>query len=145
MSTNTLCESVRIAFMASRDGEVDAPSAAHEQHVLNCAECNRWLKDVQSMTGELQALSYPKAQVDLWAAVEGKIRQPKPEQLSPTVLWPIAAIVLVWRALQLFMDLPIPLLHPLVPLAALIATVWLVSRDPFAIETSAPELEKRGI
>ena len=145
MNTNTLCETVRIAFMASSDGESDARSAAHEQHLLNCSSCRRWLNDVQSMTGQLQALSYPNAQVDLWAAVEGRIRPLKQGPSLPRLLWPIGAIVLAWRALQLFMDLPIPLLHPLVPLAALVVTLWLVAQDPLAIETSAPELQKRGV
>ena len=145
MNTNALCESVRIALMASRDGESSVPSAADEQHLLNCPACSRWLQDVQSMSAGLQALSYPKTQVDLWAAVESRIRQPKQEQLFPTLLWPIAAIVLLWRALQLFIDLPLPLLHPIVTLAALVATLWLVTQHALAIETYAPELEKRGI
>ena len=145
MNTNTPCETVRIAFMASYDGESDARSAADEQHLLDCSSCSSWLRDFQSMTGELQALSYPNARVDLWAAVGGRIRKLNQEPPFPALLWPIGAIVLAWRALQLFIDLPIPLLHPLVPLAALIVTLWLVAQDPLAIETSAPELEKRGI
>ena len=50
------------------------------------------------MTGQLQALSYPNAQVDLWAAVEGGIRQLKQRPSLPRRLWPIGAIVLAWRA-----------------------------------------------
>jgi hypothetical protein len=50
----------------------------------------------------------------------------------------------VWRALQLFIDLPHPLLHPFVALAALTAALWLAAGNPLAIETSAPELHKRG-
>jgi hypothetical protein len=34
---------------------------------------------------------------------------------------------------------------PLVPLAAAVAALWQISGDPLAIETSAPELQKRGI
>jgi hypothetical protein len=37
------------------------------------------------------------------------------------------------------------MLHPLVPLAAAVAALWQISGDPLAIETSAPELQKRGI
>ena len=144
MNTNTTCESVRIALMALFDGESDSRSADHEQHLLACSSCRRWLDDMQSMAGKLQVLSYQNAPVDLWSAVDQKIRQPKQGSL-PRGLWLIGAIVLVWRAIQLFVDLPIPLLHPLVPLAALVLTVWLLAQDPLAIETSAPELEKRGI
>jgi hypothetical protein len=35
-----------------------------------------------------------------------------------------------------------PELHPLVPLVATVAAVWLVAGDPLAIKTTAPELEK---
>jgi hypothetical protein len=60
-------------------------------------------------------------------------------------LWLIGALVIAWRALQLMFDLPLPMLHPLVPLAAAVAALWQISGDPLAIETSAPELQKRGI
>ena len=145
MNTSTLCETTRIAVMESRDGERDAPSADQEQHLLDCSSCRRWLEGIQSVTGDLQALSYRNAHVDLWPAVESRIRELNQGPALPRWLWPIGAIVLVWRALQLFGDLPIPMLHPLVPLAALIATFWLVAQNPLAIETSAPELEKRNI
>jgi hypothetical protein len=52
--------------------------------------------------------------------------------------------VLGWRALQLFVDVPIAMVHPLVPIAAAVAAVWLVMGDALAIQTSAPELQKRG-
>ena len=143
MNTNPLCESVRMAFMASVDGESDARSAAHEQHLLNCSPCRRWLEDAQTMTNQLRDLSYPYARVDLWPAVQDSISQL--QQRSFPRLWPIGAIVLAWRALQLFVDLPVPLLLSLVLLLALFMTLWLIAQDPLAIETSAPELEKRGI
>jgi hypothetical protein len=38
----------------------------------------------------------------------------------------------------------LPVLHPLVPLAAAVAALWQISGDPLAIETAAPELQKRG-
>lgn len=145
MNTNPLCETARMAFMASRDGESDARSADHEQHLVDCSSCRRWAKDLESMSGQLQALSYPDARVDLWPAVEGRIREQSQGSLFPRLLWPIGVVVLAWRALQLFFDLPVPLLHPLVTIAALVATLWLVARGLLAIETSAPELEKRGI
>ena len=76
--------------------------------------------------------------------MEGRIRQSEQGLALPRRLWPIGALVVVWRALQLFVDLPIPMLHPFVPLAATAAAVWLVAGDPLAIETWAPELQKRG-
>ena len=154
MKTSTDCERVRLTLMASLDGESDARSAPDQQHLATCASCRRWLEEMQAMTGRLHGLAYPDSQMDLWAAVESRIRQPRlrhgygeagEERSLLHRLWPVVAIVLGWRALQLFVDLPIPLLHPVVPFAAAIATLWLLEGDPLAIETSAPELQKRGI
>ena len=144
MNTNTECERVRIALMASLDGESAERSAPEAQHLSTCSSCQHWLKEQQGLTGQLKGLSYPRAQVDLWAAVENRIQQPEQARL-PRLLWPIVAIVLGWRALQLSFDLPIPVLHPLVPLMAAAAALWLIAGDPLAIETSAPELQKRGV
>jgi hypothetical protein len=147
VNTSIDCERVRIALMASLDAESesDPKFAPDEQHLSNCSSCQRWLEDLQSMTGQLQGLSYPAAHVDLWTSVEGRIQQPEWNLALPRWFWPIGAFLLGWRALQLFIDLPIPVLHPLVPLAAAVAAVWLLAGDPLAIETSAPELEKRGL
>ena len=145
MNTSTACERVRIALMASLDGEGDPQSAPDRQHLSTCSSCRRWLEDLQSMTGQLQGLAYQSAPVDLWSAVEGRIRDAEPTLALPRRLWLIGVIVVVWRALQLFVDLPVPELHPFVPLMATTAAVWLVAGDPLAIATSAPELQKRGI
>jgi predicted anti-sigma-YlaC factor YlaD len=145
VNTGTDCERVRMTLMASLDGESDPGSEPDRQHLSTCLLCQGWLKNLQSMTGQLQGLSYPDAHVDLWTAVEGRIRQHEQRLHLPRRLWPIVAIVLAWRAFELFADLPIPALHPFVPLAAAVAFVWLVAGDPLAIETSAPELQKRGV
>lgn len=145
MNTSTTCERVRIALMASLDGESDPQSAPDHQHLSTCSSCRRWLDDLQSMTGQLQGLAYQSPPVDLWSAVEGRIRDDEQSLAVPRRLWLIGAAVLGWRALQLFVDLPIPEFHPFVPLAATVAALWLVAGDVLAIATSAPELEKRGV
>jgi hypothetical protein len=141
---NTDCERVRIALMAQVDEERLAPDAPDRTHLLTCESCQRWVLDFRSMSGQLQALPYPRASVDLWAAVNDRIRQPENGLALPRRLWPIAGGMLAWRALQLFVDLPIPVLHPIVPLAATVAAFWMLAGDPLRIETSAPELRKRG-
>jgi hypothetical protein len=145
VNTDIDCERVRMTLMASLDGEADPRSAPDHRHLSTCASCQRWAKALQSLSGELQGVSYPGAQVDLWTVVEGRIRQSEQRLALPRRLWPIVAIVVVWRALQLSLDLPMPMLHPFVPLAAVAAAVWLVAGDPLTIETSAPELDKRGV
>lgn len=145
MNTGTDCEHVRMSLMASLDGESDPPSPAHQQHLTTCSSCQRWLKDLQAMSGQLQGLAYPNARADLWIPVEGRIRQSERSLALGRRFWPIGATLLTWRAIELFVDLPIPVLHPLVPLLTAAAAVWLIAADPLAIETSAPELEKRGV
>ena len=75
MNTSTDCERLRIALMASLDGESAPRSAPDDQHLSTCSSCRLWLKDLQSMNTQLQKLSYQPAQVDLWTAVEGRIRE----------------------------------------------------------------------
>ena len=93
----------------------------------------------------LQGLPYPEAQQDLWPAVSERIQQFDDSGSIARRLLPVAAVVIAWRALQLLFDLPLPLLHPIVPLAAAVWAVRQLAGDPLAIETSAPELYKRGI
>jgi hypothetical protein len=145
VNPSTECERVRMTLMASLDGESGPDSAPDRQHVLTCAACQRWLEDLQSVSSQLQGLPYQDAQMDLWPSVEGGIRHSEQTLTPARRLWLLGAMVLVWRAVQLFVDLPVPIAHPLVPLTAAVVAVWLVAGDPLAIETSAPELQKRGI
>ena len=93
----------------------------------------------------LQSLRYPDVRQDLWPAVSERIRLLDDRPSIARRLLPIAAMVIGWRALQLVFDLPLPLLHPIVPLVAAVWAVRQLAGDPLAIETSAPELYKRGI
>jgi hypothetical protein len=130
--------------MAALDGEgtaaADSRSAAR-QHLASCTSCSRWLRELESMNSRFQRLSYPGVQRSLWATVEGRLDARQPAHR----LWLIGALVVGWRALELLIDLPLPALHPIVPLAFAVAALRIVARDPLAIETFAPELQKRGV
>ena len=149
MNPDTDCERVRLQLMSALDGETDPevrdPRTDARQHVASCSSCKRWLKDLESMNSRFHAVSYPRPRVDLWAAVDGRIRLPAASATATHRLWLIGALVIAWRALQLLFDLPWPMLHPLVPVAAAVAALWQISKDPLAIETAAPELQKRGV
>lgn len=144
MNTNPDCDRVRMRLMASIDGEADQGSAADREHASTCPACRHWLASFESLRGQLQDLSYHDAGVDLWSGVQDRIHTPDQTPLVHQ-LWPIGALVLGWRALQLFIDLPMPALHSLVPLVAVVVVVWRIGGDLLTIETFAPELRKRGI
>ena len=93
----------------------------------------------------LQSLRYPEARQDLWPSVCERIQLVDDGGSIARRLLPMAAVVITWRALQLLFDLPLPVLHPIVPLAAAVWAVRQLAGDPLAIETSVPELHKRGI
>ena len=145
MNTHADCDRVRMRLMASIDGEADLGLAADREHTTSCPACRQWFASFESLRGQLQDLPYQDTGADLWPAVQDRIHTP--DRLSPLVhqLWPIVAMVLGWRALQLFIDLPMPALHPIVPLVAAAAVAWRIGGDLLAIETFAPELRKRGI
>lgn len=145
MTPSTECERVRMALMALVDGEADANSAPERQHVSTCESCRRWLEDLESIASRFRGLQYHDAEKDLWPNVEHQIRQSQQRLALSRRLWPVGAVVLAWRAVQLFVDLPVPLAHQLVPLAAAVVAMWIIAGDLLAIETSAPELQNRGI
>jgi hypothetical protein len=149
VNVNTDCDRARLQLMAARDGEAmpgDAdPRSDPRRHLAVCSSCVQWLRDFESMNSRFQGVPYPDSHADLWATVEGRLRESATTVTVTRRVWAIGAVVLGWRAVQLVFDLPFPLLHPLVPLAGVIAALWLIARDPLAIETFAPELQKRGI
>ena len=147
MKTSPECERVRVQRMASLDGEGGPLAEPDRDHLSSCSSCQRWLADLESMTARFDRLPYPDAQVDLWPAVARQVRRVDSRRSLPRRLWPIGALLLGWRVLQLSIDLPIPVLHLLVPLAAAvtIVVVWKVAGDPLAIETWCPELRKGDV
>ena len=149
MKPATECDRARLRLMAALEGETvkeaTGPGTDAPEHLAVCSSCRQWLKDVESMDRRFQGVAYPAVNVDLWAAVERRIHTSDPRLPVTHRLWLIGAFVLAWRALELLIDLPFPMLHPLIPLAAAVAALWQIAGDPLAIETFAPELHKRGI
>ena len=145
MKPDTGCEHVRPRLMAAIDGDIDAASAADREHLSGCSSCRQWVSDLEQMDGRLQRLAYPEARVDLWASLEPRIREIDATPNATRRLWIVGSLVLAWRALQLLVDLPLPALHPIVPLAAAAAALWPLAGDALAIKTFAPELQKRGV
>jgi hypothetical protein len=134
--------------MAASDGE--RPPAAGEaladleRHAASCASCAEWMREFQAMSASLSEAQYPDARTDLWQPVAARIR-PSASGATTRHLWLIGGTVLAWRLLELLVDLPLPVLHPLVPLAAAALALKQIAGDPFAIATFPSELHKRGI
>ena len=97
------------------------------------------------MSTRLARAPYPGRSPHLWGAVEGRLRQADAGRMATRRLWLVGALVVGWRALQLLFDLPLPAVHAVVPLACALVAFWMMARDPLAIETFAPELQKRGV
>lgn len=145
MNTHPNCDEVRMRLMASIDGEAEKDAVADRAHASTCPHCRQWLANFESLHGQLQDLSYPFTGADVWPAVHDRVLTPDRLTSLTRQLWPIGAAVLAWRALQLFIDLPMPALHPLVPLVAAVAVAWRIGGDLLTIDTFTPELRKRGI
>jgi len=143
----TDCERMRLDLMAAFDAEAAgaaSPGPDARQHLASCSACGDWLRELEAMDRRLQRASYATAPVDLWPALEQTLRRSDSRQAAQRRLYVMAALVLGWRALQLFVDLPLPLVHAIVPLVVGLAALWQLARDPLAIQTFAPELQKRG-
>lgn len=145
MSISTECDRLRLEAMAAIDGDAGALSEAHRAHLSACADCRGWLVKLESTVARLEGIPYPDVQVSLWPAVEGRIR-PDDLKLPHGVSW-MGALILGWRALQLSIDLPTPVLQLILPLATLaaLAMVWKLAGDPLEVQTWAPELRKGEI
>ena len=142
------CERVRLDLMAALDGEHPsgtAPGADARQHLASCDACSVWLRDLESMTHRFEGVPYLATPEDdeVWPAVQRRL-QSSETAVPAARLYLIGALILGWRALQLLIDLPLPLLHSVIPMAAVAAALWQRARDPLAIRTFVPELQKRG-
>jgi anti-sigma factor RsiW len=136
------CERVRLDLMAAFDGEGADAAAHHQAHVAACPNCQRWLQDLAAMNSRFKATTYAGGEADLWPVIESRLRSSSKTSPEPT-LYVIGALCLGWRLLQLFTDLPLPLVQ-WIPLLAIAVVLRRLGFSPLAIQTSAPELQKRG-
>ena len=98
--------------MAALDGETVAaaaePRADAQQHLASCASCGQWRQDLEAMNRRLHGVSYPGVDVDLWVAVRARVHQLDAGRPLTYRLGVIGALIVGWRAVQLFLDLPFP-------------------------------------
>jgi hypothetical protein len=133
--------------MAALDGETpraaQAAQPAARQHLETCAACAKWLQEFTALNQRFEGITYP-GHPDLWPALEPALQRQATQVPLVNRLRVTAGIVLAWRALQLLVDLPYPVVNVLIPLVVVVAALWQLSREALAIQTFAPELDKRG-
>jgi hypothetical protein len=141
------CERARLELMAALDGETLRGAQAGQpdarQHLESCAACTRWLQEFTALNQRLEGITYPVHQ-DLWPVLEAKLQHQATQVPLVNRLWLPAVIVVAWRALQLLVDLPYPVVNMFIPLVVVTAALWQLSREALTIQTFAPELQKRG-
>ena len=141
------CERTRLELMAALDGETPGGAPASpldaRQHLASCAACGQWLQEFQALNRRFEGATYLE-QDDLWPALQPRLQRPAIQVPAMNRLWVAAGILLAWRVLQMLVDLPYPVINFLIPLAVVGAALWQLSREALAIQTAAPELQKRG-
>ncbi len=143
---HTDCDDVLIAAMSELDRETDGarPAWIHA-HLSGCRGCRDAVAGMTRMHESLEHLTYVAPGVDLWPAVEARLlpvgRSASRETLALALIVPAA---LVWRALQVSLDLPLPVWNVVVPLAAAVIVLRWLAGDPLAISVSTPELQQEG-
>ena len=137
------CDDVLAAVMARLDGETPAlPADRIDAHLAGCAGCRAAAARMTAQQGQLAALSLAGPGVDLWPAVGRRIGHRSSPRHGWIAFALVAAICLVWRTGQLVLDLPLPVVNTLVPLAVLVPLVrWLVG-DPLAFNLTTPDLRQ---
>jgi predicted anti-sigma-YlaC factor YlaD len=134
------CDTVQLAAMARLDGE-SAPVGGdeYESHLAGCEQCREVIAGVTRLHARLEALSDGAAVMDLWPAVHGRIVDQRRSGRERLVFGVLAAFVLAWRTAQLVVDVPVPVLNAVVPLAVAVLVGWWVAGDPLAIQAGGLE------
>jgi hypothetical protein len=128
-----------MAAWALRDGEsseIGRPEI--DDHVAACAECRLAVAGIERLDRNLSRVDYERLDLDLWPAIQPAIA-PAAQPENRTHAWALAGLIVVlvaWRACQLLLDLPAPVVNSIVPLACVAFVLWRLAGDPFAIHVS---------
>jgi hypothetical protein len=117
VSLPDVCRRVRRAAMALDDGEVADLSADEvESHVSTCDGCRESIAGDRRVVARLERSVLSRPPRDLWPGVRAAI--PDSGNVDRRVFAATAAVFVCWRAAQLAVDLPAPVINGLLPLAA---------------------------
>jgi predicted anti-sigma-YlaC factor YlaD len=135
-----------MAVWALRDGESAAIGRAEiDHHVATCAGCRAALAEIERLDRDLSRVDYERLDVDLWPAIQPAIAPAtRPEQTDRWALSGLIVVLIGWRACQLLLDLPAPVVNSIVPLACVFFVLWRLVGDPFAIHPSSHQFRQES-
>jgi hypothetical protein len=141
------CDEVRMAALARLDGELAGLTSDEvDAHVAGCRSCQTALADLTTLHADLGRVDYERVDIDLWPALQGRVAAGRPHRALREG-WAIAglsAVLVTWRLAQLLFDLPTPVVNSVVPLVLTVVVLRWLTGDPFAIQLSAHQLQRKG-
>ena len=122
------CEDVQIA--AADGEETDELFAAH---IAGCANCQHELKQLQALDQVLSDQTFSESHVDLWPAIESRIRKREVLDWKPFAL--IGLLLVIIKLLELLPARDLGIVLKLVPLIIVALLFVLIKENPFKINT----------
>ena len=129
--------------MARLDREATPDGPDVDAHLSRCDGCLQFVTALRALHGQLDAMPYPPAAVDMWPTLAGRIGAEPSRQATADlkVLALLGGLAVCWRAAQLLLDMPFAPLHLLIPLVVVVAVIRRFG-DLLAIDTFIPELHR---
>lgn len=125
------CEEWRVAAMALADGEMPPVSrAAIETHLVTCDGCRRVIEELQELASTWDGRRRSDCYVDLWPAIQDRLRRPKRHWLPMLV-----ALLVTFKLADLVTDTSLALWVQVVPVLMAAAAFALLRQNPFRIQT----------
>jgi predicted anti-sigma-YlaC factor YlaD len=141
------CDEVRMAALARLDGEpAGLTSAEIDAHVTGCRSCQTVVADLTTLHADLGRVDYERVDGDLWPALQERVAAGRPHRVRRE-RWAIAglaAVLIAWRLAQLLVDMPTPVVNSVVPLVLTAVVLRWLTGDPFAIQLSPHQLQRKG-
>lgn len=132
------CEAVQMAVWARLDGEVAGIALEQiDRHVKACRACRDTISEIERLHRDLGRVDYERLDADLWPKIApGVAAAAEPRLPQVRRFAALIAVLVSWRVAQLLVDLPVPVINSVVPLACIVFVLWRLAGDPFAIQIS---------
>ena len=128
------CEDVLMAQMAIADGE--EPGFSRDQlvtHIEACVNCLQELQQSQALDHVLAGYTLSEPRVDLWPAIENRIRKRSAIGWKPFAL--IGLLLVIYKLLEMLPARDPGMAFKLVPLVIVVLLFVFIRENPFRINT----------